>query len=305
MISTLVRMAKKPVMFLGPAAVLGVVLAAGQVFVTDLLGINDLGAVFEAGNERIEGVAPTLVAWLCALSVMVPVAAIRADSVPGRALGAVGAAAGALVAFPVATALADEAIEGVVQRAVLIGIGLGLVVALIGAFVAPLYRGVWVHAAVWWILAMVALLGRSVEYPGLVELLDFQAARETLTDVLPSGRITSYHLPYLLPSILATVIAGAVVAVLARRQKAGRAAAAAGGAGGALLATAAFFALPDQLTGWNGEAAVLAAGTAALTLLVAALSTLGGARTEQRSSSRSSRSSARSSTRASSRPKRR
>jgi peptidoglycan/LPS O-acetylase OafA/YrhL len=132
------------------------------------------------------------------------------------------------------------------------------------------------------VLATAALLGRSVAYPGLVELLDFEAGREALGDALPSDRIFSYHLPYLLPSILMTVLAGVVVAVLARRRKGGRGsavtgrvAAAVGGAGGALLAAASFYLLPDQLTGWNGEAAVLAAGTAVLTLLVAGLAALG------------------------------
>lgn len=258
--------------------VAGAALAAGQVFLADRTGIADLGAAFEAGNERVEGVPVTMVAWFCAVAVVVALLTARDAGRFGRAFAAVTAAVGAAVAHPLVGILASEQIRAEAQRAVLVGAVLGLAVGLIAALTPTLALGVAVHAGLWWVFALVAVFTtRTARYAGLVELLDLLAVRQALINVLPGDRILSYHLPYLLPSIVLVVVAGVAVALVARRRrKAGRAAAILAGSGGALLAAAAFAVLPEQLTMWNGEVAVLAGGAAALTVLVTSLVMLVG-----------------------------
>jgi hypothetical protein len=282
------------------ALVTGAALAAGQIWIADRIGIADLGADFTAGNERSEGAAVTLVGWFCAVAVILasrPGHRSAVAAANSRAGATASSKAGAAASSKAGATASSEAVAAAIGTAVAAAIGaataalpvvatlgndtlwtaalgtlLGLAAALLAVPAPALRIGVAVHAGVWWAFALIAApAGRSAAYSGLVELLDVHSLRQWLFPILPSGRILSYHLPYLLPSILTMIVAGAVAVRIVRRRGGGRVAATLAGSAGMLLATGAYLINVRHLTMWNGEVFVLVLATTLLTVLVAFL----------------------------------
>src|SRR5262245_48736097 len=148
------------------SAALAAVLAPTQVAAAQLTGLATFAGPFDAGNDRVIGVASSLLVWCCALAV------ITGGLVRGRrrpisiAAAAVGAAATGLA---VAVPLADPVIADDVPWAVLGGVLLGAAVsaALMGTPRAATV-GIAVHAATVWGVALIAVafVDPTLLYPG-------------------------------------------------------------------------------------------------------------------------------------------
>lgn len=261
---------------LGATALAGALFALAQVALAELLGVSTLGAEFSAGNERVQGVQVTLVAWYCAVAVPLAVTAVAVRWTHGaadRLAAAFAAAVGAVAVLPLVMHRSAVAIQRDMGYAVVAGVLLGLASAVVVAMVPVIGRGIAAHTTLWWLMVVLAtiLMPRTAAYPGIVELLEVDSIRAWLLPVLPSGRILSYHLPYMLPSALATVALSGVLAAVVVRRIGSWSRAIATGTAGPVLAVAAYLPDTDQLYLWNGEAVVIAAVIAAVALLAAIL----------------------------------
>lgn len=258
------------------AAVAGALFAIAQVALSEFLGASRLGGEFSAGNERVQGVQIALVAWYCAVAVPLAVTAVAVRwtrDAAKRLAAAFAAALGAAAVLPLVMHRSAVAIQSDVGYAVGAGVLLGLASALVVVMVPVIGLGIAAHTALWWLMAVLAttLMPRTAVYPGVVELLEVDSLRAWLLPVLPSGRTWSYHLPYMLPSALATVVLSGVLAAAVARRTGSWSRAIAAGTAGPMLAVAAYLVDADQLYLWNGEAVVIAMVIAALALLAAIL----------------------------------
>jgi hypothetical protein len=244
------------------AAMLAAGLAAGQLALAELVGITTLDADFAAGNERVQGVQITLLAWYTAVAVAVAVTvAARRQPVAttaARAVTAPVAALGALAAAPVAAAFSGPALAGEVWPAVITGALLGAAATLAVLAVPAVGDGIAIHAGLLWLAAVILtlLLPRTVTYAGVVEPLDLElpSALGSAVRAVPVLERYDYHLPSMLPVGVGVVLLSAVLAVRAVRRTGARAAAVAAGVAGPWLATAGYLVRPDALFLWNEDA---------------------------------------------------
>ncbi|MEU8797744.1 hypothetical protein [Spirillospora sp. NPDC048819] len=249
------------------AAVVAAALGPAQVTVAELAGITTLGGDFAAGNERVQGVQVTLIAWYCALTV--PLAAAVAGARPGAGEGArkfavLPAAIATLAVWPLLAWFSGDAVRDDVTSAMWTGILLGAAGALAVAVVPAIGRGLAAYAALLWVAALVctALVPRTVVYAGMVQPLGLEFLVALRTEPYDLG----YHLPSMLPVAAAVlVLAGAVSGATAHRTREWWTSVAAGMAGPVL--TALLYRLtPDQAYLWNETAGSTVVALAFLSL---------------------------------------
>jgi hypothetical protein len=289
------------------AAAVAAALAPAQIALAEFTGLALLAGPFDAGNDRVIGVASSLTVWFCALAVVLGATAgahtadahtadahtadahtadahtadahtadaHTADAGTTRAgrltAIAVATVSAAVTGYAVARPLADPVIVHDVPWAVLGGALLGAAVAAallsLPHRAAPL--GVAAHAATVWAVALlaVALTRRAWLYPGLVEL----AGLDWLRGFTAGPFVNDYHLRLLLPFLVVALVLAGVTAWRARSAGASRPVALAGAAGGPVLAASAYHIVPGTLILWNEDAAIYAGLLAVAALLIAAL----------------------------------
>ena len=250
------------------------VFAAGQIAIAELAGITTLGGEFAAGNERVQGVQITLVAWYCmvavALAVAIAGAALRAGVV-ARIAGAAAGGVGALAALPVVIGASGQYVRHDATWAVLVGALLGVAVGLIVAIVPRLGGGLAVYLALLWAVALgFTLTGvNTVVYAGMVEPLGVEVLtglRSTLNWVP-----YDYHVPYMLPVAIAVPVLSGVLTATAARRGASWGESFWVGALGPVVSAVVYRFQAAQLYLWNEAAADIVLVVALLSLLVAAV----------------------------------
>jgi hypothetical protein len=260
---------------LGIAAAAGALLGLGQVKVAELANITTLGADFGAGDDRVQGVQVTLVAWYCAMAVplAVTIAGLRRDlGVKVRGAAVLAAAVGTLAAYPFVTGLSGAPLRDDTGPAVLLGVLLGIVGASAVALVPAIGKGLAAYVTLLWVAALVfaPLFFNTVVYAGMVQPLSLDSLGP-LGDSLPDLPYNlAYHLPTMLPVAVAILVLAGVVSGVAARRNGRWVRSAAVGAIGPVLAAIVYRLTPGQLYLWNESAGVLVLVVAVCSLLIAA-----------------------------------
>ncbi|HEX5596524.1 MAG TPA: hypothetical protein VFX61_10990 [Micromonosporaceae bacterium] len=133
--------------------------------------VVDFDGPFEAGNERVVTVAPTVLLWFCALAAPLAVglaAVVFKAGLLSRLLGAAAATVGVLTSGPAMVENVSPEVHAQSADAVRIGLAFGLVVAVLVALLPVLSAGVAVHAFVLWALAL--LLPDAQMFAGVVSV---------------------------------------------------------------------------------------------------------------------------------------
>jgi hypothetical protein len=242
------------------AAAVGALLGLAQVAVAEAAGILTLDADFGAGNDRVQGVQVTLVAWYCAMAV--PTAAWLAGARRDRGTRAAAvpaAAAGALAAHPLVARLGGEAVRADTGTAVLLGVLLGVAGGAAVAAAPVVGRGIAAYAVLLWVAALVltALVSPTVVYAGLVQPLGLDLARPWGSALSNLPYNLGYHLPTMLPVAVVTLVLACVVSGVTARRTGTWAAATAAGAAGPVLGAVLYRLLPDQVYLWNESASAV------------------------------------------------
>jgi hypothetical protein len=250
---------------LARAAAAAALLASAQIALAEVTGLATFAGPFDAGNDRVIGVASSLLVWFCALAVILGASAGRGQAILSIVAAVLGTAAGAAALLG---PLADPVIARDVPWAIAGGTVLGTVIAALLTGRQRVATAIAVHAATVWGVALIAVaFVETLLYPGLVELLGVDALRELDAVQLSLG----YHFAPLAPFMVIVLV---VVAVTARRMLAAgttRPVALAGAASGPVIAAAAYFIVPGTLMLWNADAAAHATALALASILVAAL----------------------------------
>lgn len=261
---------------LGLAAAAGAALGLAQVAIAELADILTLRADFAAGNDRVQGVQVTLVAWYCAMAVPLAVTVAGRDlSARARAAVVLPAAVGTLVTWPLVSGLSSDLTRADAVTAVLTGVLLG-VVGGAGVAVAPAVgKGLAVYVGLLWAAALVftPLVPRTVVYAGMVQPLglDFMdSVRPALSD-LPYN--LGYHLLTMLPAAAAILIAAGVLSGVTARRTGAWAGSVGAGAAGPVLAAIVYRLTPGQVYLWNESASVVVLALATCCLLIAIIVT--------------------------------
>jgi hypothetical protein len=260
------------------AAAAGAVLGLAQVTVAELADITTLGADFGGGDDRIQGVQITLVAWFCAMAVplAVAIAGARRDiGLKTRAVAVLAAAAGTLAAYPLVAEFSGDGMRHNAVSAVLVGVLLGIVGASAVAVTPAIGAGLAAYVSLLWVAALVftSLVSNTVVYAGLVQPLglDFLDSLGSSLPDLPYN--LGYHLPTMLPvAVVILILAGVLSGVTARRTGTWTASIATGAAG-PVLAAVLYRLTPDELSLWNESASALVFALAVCCLLVATAAT--------------------------------
>jgi hypothetical protein len=258
------------------AAVSGAALGLAQVAVAEPAGITTLGGDFGGGNDRVQGVQVTLVAWYCAMAVPLAVAlagARRSVSTKARMASVPAAAAGTLATWPLLAVVSGDPLRGDVVSAALAGIVLGVAAGVGTAAVPVIGAGLAAYAGLQWAagLACTALLSRTVVYAGMVQLLGWDVLDEMRPDMPDLPNNLGYHLPGMLPVAIAVVVLTGVISGVAARRTRAWGPSAAAGAFGPVLAAVAYRLTPGQDYLWNEAAGTVVLWTALCSLPVAAL----------------------------------
>jgi hypothetical protein len=254
------------------SAVSAAALGLAQVAMAELTGITTLGGDFAAGNDRVQGVQVTLVAWYCAMAV--PLAVAVAGARPGvgarvRQAAVLPAAVGTLAVWPLLASSSGDVLRDDATSAMVTGILLGSAAALAVAVVPAIGRGLAAYVVLQWVAALVctALVPRTVVYAGMVQPLGLEFLVALRTEPYDLG----YHLPTMLPIAAAVlVLAGAVSGATARRTRGWWTSVAAGTAG-PVLAALLYRLTPDEAYLWNETAGSTVVVLAFLSLPVTAL----------------------------------
>lgn len=262
----------------GIAVVAGAVLGLGQVKVAELADITTLGGDFGAGDDRIQGVQVTLVAWYCAMAVplavalAVAIARVRRDlSAKAWAAVVLAAAVGTLAAYPLVTGYSSAPMRDNTGHAVLLGILLGIVGASAVALAPAIGKGLAAYVALLWVTALVftLLVSNTVVYAGMVQPLGL-GSLDSLGDSLPDLPYNlAYHLPTMLPVAVAILVLAGVVSGVAARRNGRWVRSAAVGAVGPVLSAIVYRLTPGQLNLWNESASVFVLVVAVCCLLIA------------------------------------
>jgi hypothetical protein len=260
------------------AAVAGAVLGLVQVTAAELTDITTLGADFGGGNDRVQGVQVTLVAWYCAMAVplAVAIAGARRDlGLKTRAVAVLAAAAGTFAAYPLVAEFSGDALRQGVLSAVPVGILLGIVGASAVAVAPAVGKGLAAYVTLLWAAALgfTAFVSNTIVYAGLVQPLGLDSL-DSLGSSLPDLPYNlGYHLPTMLPVAVAIlVLAGVLSGVTARRTGTWVASIAAGTAG-PVLAAILYRLTPDEVNLWNESASALVFALAVCCLLIATAAT--------------------------------
>lgn len=165
----MIRRAARLVSLFAVAFLVGFRLPWLQMLLARYAEVADFDGPYEAGNERVVTVGPTVTLWFCALAAPLAVGLVVVvfrTGLPSRLLGAAAATVGV---FSARAAIVDDVSPQVREwtaDALVTGVVLGLVVAALVALLPELGSGVAVHAGVLWILAL--LLPGAQMFAGLV-----------------------------------------------------------------------------------------------------------------------------------------
>jgi hypothetical protein len=260
------------------AAAAGAVLGLVQVTAAELTDITTLGADFGGGDDRVQGVQVTLVAWYCAMAVplAVVIAGARRDlGLKTRAVAVLAAAAGTLAAYPLVADFSSDGMRHNVVSAVLTGILLGIVGASAVAVAPVVGKGLAAYVTLLWAAALVStsLVSNTVVYAGMVQPLglDFLDSWGSSLPDLPYN--LGYHLPTMLPAAVVILILAGVSSGITARRTGAWAASIATGAAGPVLAAVTYRLTPGELALWNESASALVLALAGCCLLVAVAAT--------------------------------
>ncbi|MDN3355643.1 hypothetical protein [Actinomadura sp. DC4] len=261
------------------AAAAGAVLGLAQVAAAELTDITTLGADFGGGDDRVQGVQITLVAWYCAMAV--PLAVILAGARRGlgrtaRWATVLAAAAGTLATWPLVASVSGDGLHDEAVRAVITGTLFGAVGAAIVVLVPVVGRGLAAYAGLLWAaaLAFTGFVSNTVVYAGMVEPLDLDFLDSWRGSVPDLPDELGYHVTTMLPvAVVILLFAGVVGGFAARRTGSWPRSVAAAVAGPVL--TAILYRLPPrELFLWNESAALATLLLAGGCLLIAAVTAL-------------------------------